>query len=103
MRFHAEERWLAPPGSEGRLLVRGFPREADHRCGEGGADRGARDPAGLARGLDLAARERVSKNEAVLRAVERADEATSIDDDVMAAYARASVEYRDALDRLGSV
>jgi hypothetical protein len=51
----------------------------------------------------LAEREGVSKNEAVLRAVERADEAANIDDDVMAAYARASVEYRDALDRLGSV
>ena len=51
----------------------------------------------------LAEREGISKNEAVLRAVQRADAATSIDEDVMAAYARASVEYRDALDRLGSV
>ena len=51
----------------------------------------------------LAAREGISKNEAVLRAIERADSAASVDDDVMAAYARASVEYREALDRLGSV
>ncbi len=51
----------------------------------------------------LAEREGISKNEAVLRAVERADQALSIDEDVMAAYARASVEYREALDRLGSV
>jgi len=51
----------------------------------------------------LAARDGISKNEAVLRAVERADATTSIDEDVMKAYAKASATYRDALDRLGSV
>lgn len=51
----------------------------------------------------LAARGGISKNEAVLRAVELADSAVSVDEDVMESYGRAAAKYRDALDRLGSV
>jgi hypothetical protein len=51
----------------------------------------------------LAERWGVSKNEAVLRAVEAADSGTDLDLDVASAYGRAVFQYRDALDRLGSV
>ena len=51
----------------------------------------------------LAALWDVSKNEAVLRAVKEADEAHALERDALEAYARLSVKYRDALDRLGSV
>ncbi|WP_156163722.1 CopG family transcriptional regulator [Demequina subtropica] len=51
----------------------------------------------------LALRWGVSKTEAILRAVQEADESRSLEDDAMAAYARVSSEYREALDRLGSV
>ena len=51
----------------------------------------------------LAVRWGVSKTEAILRAVREADEQRALEDDAMDAYARVSGEYRDALDRLGSV
>lgn len=50
----------------------------------------------------LAARQGISKHEAALRAIVRADEQASTYDDAMAAYERVSASYRDALDRLGS-
>jgi hypothetical protein len=50
----------------------------------------------------LAERYGVSKHEAVLRAVELADNEAVLEDDAMAAYERVSGKYRDALDRLGS-
>ncbi|SEJ26436.1 hypothetical protein [Demequina mangrovi] len=51
----------------------------------------------------LAQRWGVSKTEAILRAVQEADRSRSLEDDAMEAYARVSSEYRDAIDRLGSV
>lgn len=51
----------------------------------------------------LAERWRVSKTEAILRAVLEADSERRLEDDAMAAYSEVAREYRDALDRLGSV
>lgn len=45
----------------------------------------------------------VSKNEAMLRAVREAADDLTLQSDAMMAYERVSMEYRDALDRLGSV
>ncbi len=51
----------------------------------------------------LAARQGVSKHEAAMRAILRDDAQTVLEDDAMSAYERVSSQYRDALDRLGSV
>jgi len=51
----------------------------------------------------LAERQGVSKHEAVIRAILRDDADTRLEDDALEAYRRVSTEYRDALDRLGSV
>lgn len=51
----------------------------------------------------LAERWGVSKNEAIVRAVEAAADEDSTDDAFLTAYEHVSTKYRDALDRLGSV
>jgi predicted transcriptional regulator len=51
----------------------------------------------------LAERQGVSKHEAAMRAILRDDAEHQLEDDTMAAYGRVSAEYREALDRLGSV
>ncbi|HEX7590288.1 MAG TPA: CopG family transcriptional regulator [Demequinaceae bacterium] len=51
----------------------------------------------------LAERQGVSKHEAAMRAILRDDAEHQLEDDTMAAYDRVSGEYREALDRLGSV
>lgn len=51
----------------------------------------------------LAKRWGVSKNEAILRAVDEVGQGLSNDDEFLAAYDAVSSRYRDALDRLGSV
>ncbi len=51
----------------------------------------------------LAAEWGVSKNEAIVRAVEAASREDSTDAAFMDAYEHVSGKYRDALDRLGSV
>jgi hypothetical protein len=51
----------------------------------------------------LAARWGVSKTEAIMRAIREADDSRSLEADAMDAYARVTAQYRDALDRLGSV
>lgn len=52
---------------------------------------------------ELAKRWGVSKNEAVVRAVELAMRADALDTEFLAAYEHVSTKYREALDRLGSV
>ncbi len=52
---------------------------------------------------DLARAQGISKNEAVLRAIIRDRERIQLDADVETAYQEVSTEYREALDRLGSV
>lgn len=51
----------------------------------------------------LAERQGVSKHEAAMRAILRDDADTRLEDDALEAYKRVAHEYRDALDRLGSV
>lgn len=51
----------------------------------------------------LVAAQGVSKNEAILRAILRDRDRLNLDADVVEAYESVSTEYRDALDRLGSV
>lgn len=45
----------------------------------------------------------VSKQAAIIRALRIADEGTALEQDALNIYEAVSEEYRDALDRLGSV
>lgn len=51
----------------------------------------------------IAARWGVSKTEAIVRAIREADASRSLEDDAMEAYSRVTAQYRDAIDRLGTV
>jgi len=51
----------------------------------------------------LVAAQGVSKNEAILRAILRDRDRLNLDADVADAYESVSTEYRESLDRLGSV
>src|SRR6185437_15093910 len=57
---HAEEGWLEESGLSWTVPLLRRARRPHHRPGEAGANRGARDPARLARRLDLAAADRAS-------------------------------------------